>query len=309
MSTSLTGWPEALYLGWRPAPLVADPVSLDNARALGWAAQLAYEADVPEKVVSVLAGWGWQAVSVFAGAIGTFLPLPCAGGFVARAGTACVVAFSGTAPTRIGDWILDLMARRTEDGLHAGFEAGATAVWPSVQAALEGDGPVFLAGHSLGGALAVVTAQRLVREGILPVARIGGVCTFGMPRVGDAAFARTLREAGLGERILRLVYGADLVANLPPAEAPFAYRHVGRSLACGHGSHFHPAALLPDREEASAEEEAGMWGWMRTALAAPPAQDLPPFPGDRLAALVIDSLPVVVRDHVPDRYLRALGVW
>jgi hypothetical protein len=42
-------------------------------------------------------------------------------------------------------------------------------------------------------------------------------------------------------------------------------------------------------------------------LRAPPARDLPTFPGDPLAATVIESLPPSIRDHLMDRYLRALG--
>src|SRR5262249_21160400 len=70
---------------------------------------------------------------------------------------------------------------------HAGFAAAGGGVRARVWAGLAAAPakPLWIAGHSLGGALAVLAARDLALHGF-PVL---GVHTFGGPRAGDAAFA------------------------------------------------------------------------------------------------------------------------
>lgn len=298
-----TAWPAGVYRDAAPGLAEDAGPTLDTARPLAWMAQLAYETDAPDKLADILRGWGWELATIFAGAVPRLPLLPTAHGFVARRGSVQVVSFSGSDPMRIGDWVLDVMAHRTGAGTHAGFDAGVDAVWPTLTAALDGDRVVCLAGHSLGGALATVAGYRLLRDG---AARIGAICTYGAPRTGDAAFAASMREAGVGERLLRLVYGSDIVPTLPPPELPFGYRHLGRSAHCLRGGRF--AETCPDTDD-----DAGLGDSLLARIAAalrPPAasEALPGFPGDPAAAVVLDRLPAAVRDHVPDRYLRGLGL-
>jgi hypothetical protein len=110
---------------------------------------------------------------------------------------------------------------------------------------------VWITGHSLGGALATMAAARLVGEGVLRPEQIGGIYTFGQPRVGDAHFAQAY---ALGARHFRVVHDNDVVTQVPPeglrqahavvrlflddrrdtsgaiaaAGSRFQYRHVGR---------------------------------------------------------------------------------
>jgi hypothetical protein len=71
-----------------------------------------------------------------------------------------------------------------------------------------GDRPLFLTGHSMGGALAVLTACRLARAGRPAIATY----TFGSPRIGDAAFC-----AGYALPTYRVVNRLDLVPEMPLA--------------------------------------------------------------------------------------------
>ncbi len=305
----LTSWPEALYLG-RGTVLdtVSDGFSMATARALAWASQLANETDDPAKLARILTDWGWARRRDVAGRMGGVLPLTSARGFVAEQRGMCVIAFAGTEPTNIADWIVDLSLRKTADGIHAGFASGVDAAWNSLVAPLADlSGPVVLAGHSLGGALAVVAAFRLVQDGVLPPDRLRGVYTFGMPRAGDGRFAERYRALGLAARTFRIVHGADIVASLPPAETPFAFRHVGARLSCAHGAAFRAEDLIADALEPPPTGGIGWLGFFQSALTGSPFRDLPGFPGDAAAAPVIDTLPPAFRDHVPDRYLRALG--
>ena len=46
--------------------------------------------------------------------------------------------------------------------------------------------------------------------------RVGGVITFGAPRIGDASFCEKMSDAFDG-RVWRVVHAADIITKLPPA--------------------------------------------------------------------------------------------
>jgi hypothetical protein len=86
--------------------------------------------------------------------------------------------------------------------------------------------PLYITGHSLGGALATMAAAALSDNGI----NVAGVYTFGQPRVGDRTFASQLDKHTNG-RVFRFVNNNDIVPHVPP---PFSvwnptrlYGHVG----------------------------------------------------------------------------------
>jgi triacylglycerol lipase len=86
--------------------------------------------------------------------------------------------------------------------------------------------PLYIAGHSLGGALAVLAAADLAAGGRRPV-----VYTFGAPRAGDPRFA--CRYGRLVPESYRVANPHDIVTRLPPpvwwsprTNAFYFYRHV-----------------------------------------------------------------------------------
>ena len=83
------------------------------------------------------------------------------------------------------------------------------------------DLPLFMAGHSLGAALALLAATRRA-----PTA----VYTYGCPRVGNAAFAAQLANVA----VHRIVHGQDVVTAVPPEILGF--RHVGDERRIGAGT-------------------------------------------------------------------------
>lgn len=116
-------------------------------------------------------------------------------------------------------------AWRTGGRVHSGFLQGFAAVVPHLDAVLgEGpsDAPVWLTGHSLGGALATLAAAHLG----LP--RVQGLYTLGTPRVGDLAFARALPSVNH----YRFVHRDDWVATLPPEVV--GYVHAGERVDVPH---------------------------------------------------------------------------
>jgi hypothetical protein len=136
-----------------------------------------------------------------------------------------VLVFRGTEPPRLAeDFLTDVKLKLVPwpQGGHAaeGFTAAFLDVWNDILKVLR-DGvtrPLFVTGHSLGGALATLAASRLRAEGIAARATY----TFGCPRVGDAEFARSV--AGLP--LFRVVNDRDIVARVPTI-AHFGYLHAG----------------------------------------------------------------------------------
>lgn len=121
-----------------------------------------------------------------------------------------VLAFRGT-EKNLKDIITDLKARfyDTPDGkAHEGFQKAYNSSQRSIKQTLSrlpADLPLYICGHSLGGALATVAAQNL--EETHPVA---AVYTFGSPKVGVPEWSDSIKTP-----VYRIVNGADLVPIVP----------------------------------------------------------------------------------------------
>src|SRR5271154_669593 len=99
--------PEVLYNRHDPALGAAGTdFAIGTARALAWAAQLAYETADPSKAGRVLNAWNWRLHGNFAGRVNSVLPLTSAKGFIASADGIVVLAFAGTDPLSLADWIV-----------------------------------------------------------------------------------------------------------------------------------------------------------------------------------------------------------
>jgi hypothetical protein len=183
--------------------------------------------------------------------------------FIGQGPGAAVIAFRGSQPSLTAggraDWLLtdarrllvrppagglanDLAGAGPSARLHEGFLAAPAALWgplrQGVRAAGAGPGrPLWLTGHSLGGAPAALAAWRLDVRG-LPAHR---ACTFGAPMFGDGAAAAGC-DCRPGGRLYRVVNEADLVPALPLSRLLHnAYRHAGVPVVLPAA----PAAPLP----------------------------------------------------------------
>ena len=139
-----------------------------------------------------------------------------------------VISFRGTT-TDPRDWVVDLRVDRTLDpqiGMcHSGFlDAARTLLEVIPLGQIAG---AVLAGHSLGGALAVLIGAKAVMQGCRPSA----IVTFGAPRAGSSQLKHTL--APLPMRMYR--NGNDPVPDVPRAIWPFwgFYAHPRRLLEIG----------------------------------------------------------------------------
>ena len=144
-----------------------------------------------------------------------------------------ILAFRGTEITSPKDILTDLKFGKTpmESGVggkvHRGFRAATTAAIEDIRAELAVM-PTYITGHSLGGALAVITAALLAGPfGLIPNC-IVGVVTFGAPRVGDRAFIKGLAEFAGGSVDPRHEYGRHC-ALAPALVAPLQTRRIACS--------------------------------------------------------------------------------
>lgn len=126
----------------------------------------------------------------------------------------CVVAFKGSAEIR--DWRINAQAvpyRYAGSWVHWGFASAHAAIWPEILKYLQNKYtglPILLTGHSLGGAMAELSALQLkqLMDFGVPIHMI----TFGKPNVFFMPALPKLE--GLATQ-LSVVSGSDAVAKIP----------------------------------------------------------------------------------------------
>jgi triacylglycerol lipase len=128
-----------------------------------------------------------------------------------------ILAFRGTEVRKAADIRSDVAANPMEIGpkgkghkVHTGFYEAFDAVEKLVRQDLDAPElkgiPLYITGHSLGGALAIVATYRISSDSV------GACYTFGGPRVGNLPFGQYIRTP-----VYRIVNAADLVPRLPPS--------------------------------------------------------------------------------------------
>ena len=166
---------------------------------------------------------GWQLVET--------ISVNATQAYVARSDKYAVLAFRGTETDRMKDIRADVKAKQTTcptgGRLHSGFKEQYDDVAGRVEMVLDDEEvrekPLFITGHSLGGAVAAIAARRLSAE-----RRIAACYTFGSPRVGTEEWVSRIKTP-----IYRIVNSADPVPMLPMSGtvtffAAKALRAIGR---------------------------------------------------------------------------------
>ena len=179
-----------------------------------------------ELLRSVLSAGGFDLKGVL------FDPATDTQGFVATRQTndgqaMAVVSFRGTQQVR--DWMTNLQIdkvpvtgrnaedRRTLGSVHSGFNRAFLSVQNQVLQHLKDaeELPLYVTGHSLGGALATLATWHLSGD------QLAACYTFGAPRVGDDGLMNRYRTP-----IYRIVNGADPVPCVPPSGGAIAVLKV-----------------------------------------------------------------------------------
>jgi triacylglycerol lipase len=133
-------------------------------------------------------------------------------------------AFRGTEPSKINDVMADLNvikgAAKAGGKVHSGFQQEVNDLWMDILAEIEHNDQlkvrkdVYMTGHSLGAAMATISATRYQPTELF---------TFGSPRVGGTKFIRNIKCPHL-----RFMNNNDIVCRIPPAWLGF--RHHGEMI-------------------------------------------------------------------------------
>ena len=209
-----------------------------TALSLAAASKLSYSA---QSVVGDVATNDWQFSSADAFSNGDTQ------GFIAESDAVLLVAFRGT--ESLGDWLgnIDINRERrpygsVHQGFYEAFEAVADKVTPAVSQASGAGKAVWLTGHSLGGALAAITALEMHEN-----ATVSGIYTFGQPRMVDRQ-ARDVVRNHLASSFFRFVNDDDIVTRIPPN-----FHHPGNLLHFDHNGDVQQA--FEESEAAATEAE------------------------------------------------------
>ena len=144
-----------------------------------------------------------------------------------------VVAFRGTLPLdlhsipTLRDWLGDFQAEPIAvagfpGAVHSGFFSALSVLATGIvdelkrqQAGATAARPLFVTGHSKGGAVAALAAWSLQRAGVKPAR----VVTFAGAKPGDADFRAAYEAAGIDH--VRYEYNNDIVPHLPLSNGGF----------------------------------------------------------------------------------------
>jgi triacylglycerol lipase len=124
-----------------------------------------------------------------------------------------LIAVRGT--SNVENALVDIALKLRDDPLagikiHEGFSHAASRIYSDLKPDLDPSKAVNTTGHSLGGAVALILAMYLERDGFT----IGDVITFGQPKVTNIAGSRKYAQLNL----TRVVTPRDLVPLVPPLD-------------------------------------------------------------------------------------------
>lgn len=147
--------------------------------------------------------------------------------FIACNDNARIISFRGTEPGEIKDWESDMEVHLTDalgGKVHKGFYKALNSVWEKLlPSLLKDDRPLWVTGHSLGAAIAVLAVAKLYKEKNV---KAQGLYTFGQPRCGDHQFSEKFDEL-FAQKTFRFVNHNDIVPRVPLKSMHYA--HVGQS--------------------------------------------------------------------------------
>jgi hypothetical protein len=218
--------------------------------------------------------------------------------YVAANDTAVVVAFRGSeAPTTLDglkDWLLtnannylilpegrsgtDFAAAGVGARFHRGFLDALAMIWEPLFTAVDEaiksrERPLWITGHSLGGALALLAAWRFQRSFVA----VHEIVTFGAPMIGNETASRAFEQA-FSEKIFRYVDLEDVVPHLPSVSLlANAYTHCLNEVPLSAAAITAAAGGLETLKQGASNSADGpmdvamvdqVWGLVKTRIAS-----------------------------------------
>ena len=236
-----------------------------------------------------------------------------------KCGRVAILTFRGTEPVNAINWLTDADCSAvpfTYGNVHSGFQSNVEAVWDEISTELEHatEGTpsavappdeseerrardqskeplqaLYITGHSLGAAMAVLAAAKIMMTSNERLANaVRGIYTFGQPAVGDAEFANECDKL-FGSMMFRHVYRHDVVPHMPP-------RSFGQFSHFGEGR-FSSATGEPWCSDGHRLTKQSIM-FLATAMVA-----VTEFVTRRMPLLRSLDLPYSIADHSPARYI------
>jgi triacylglycerol lipase len=208
--------------------------SAKNALACAKLSWLAYYPK--DEIRAVLKSWNFTKFR--------FFDLGVTQAFIVADAEKTILTFRGTDTLKdwLGNFDIDLVGGPMGGKVHEGFSRSLSLIWKDIQMTLDVLNPrpiatkaelvqgtereikapsLWLTGHSLGGALATLTAARLREKD----QSVHGLYTFGSPRVGDRDFQEEF-NGDFRSKAFRFVNRNDAVTRIPMRS--MFYSHVGQ---------------------------------------------------------------------------------
>lgn len=184
------------------------------------------------------------------------------------------------------DWIDNIRAfaqRALFGEFHRGFWESVEDLWPTInhdlqRACQSSPRPLFLAGHSLGGAMATIIAARLIHED----RPFTSVYTFGQPRAMTRDTAR-IYNVEAGRRHHRFQNNQDIVTRVPARL--MNYSHVGGCV------------YIDGEDDRGLHTDPGYWFRFLDIVQ------------DTLETLITRIKAGSIEDHGIDKYITAIERW
>ena len=191
-------------------------------------------------------------------------------------------AFRGT--DEKGDWLTNLNAIGAEEfaggKFHRGFVGSFSDVWASLnqiywEKRREKKRPIFITGHSLGGALATICAAYFNYKDWPYM----GLYTFGSPRCVEKHTARIFNME-CRERAFRFQNSSDIVTRMP--SRVLGYSHIGMNLFVD--------------EDGVIQSDPGFWARFVDFFSVEPED-------------VTDAVLSKITDHPQNEYMKHVDAW
>lgn len=137
---------------------------------------------------------------------------------------------------------------------------------------------LYITGHSLGGALAVLAAALIHVDPELAHVRdhLRSVYTYGQPMVGDQDFASRFQHE-FGGKLFRHVYGRDVVPRLPPLTMGL-FEHFGSEFRSSEDGWMYRSKPASRALTLAGSTFVGAFAWIQRQLAGLPFLRYVPTP-------------------------------
>lgn len=165
-----------------------------------------------------------------------------------------------------------------EPGAEEARGAERTGGAPRPAAERSGLRALYITGHSLGGALAVLAAALIHIDPELARVRdnLRGVYTYGQPMVGDQDFANRFQQE-FGRKFFRHVYGRDVVPRLPPLTMGL-FEHFGSEFRSSEDGWIYRSKPASRALTLAGSTFIGAFAWIQRQLAGLPFLRYVPTP-------------------------------